>query len=158
MLKGSRQRRRGFVLRRAPKVCGYRRERCVALKVCASSQDVVISPIRKIGVCPGANGLSGGAVRPRRWDPNHLRGGIEACLCALRSADNQNRDLVQKGYQRSDAAARGHLVGGLTQARYINSGDRTLSVSDVKVMLEGTVPERRMKHSIEDLIVGCPGV
>ena len=44
------------------------------------------------------------------------------------------------------------------EARYIDSSDVTVEVSGAKVVLEGTVPERRMKHAIEDLTDACPGV
>ena len=34
----------------------------------------------------------------------------------------------------------------------------TVTVDGGKVTLDGTVPERRMKHYIEDLVEACPGV
>lgn len=34
----------------------------------------------------------------------------------------------------------------------------TVTVDGGKVTLEGTVPERRMKHYIQDLVDACPGV
>lgn len=63
-----------------------------------------------------------------------------------------------KGYQRSDERLREDISDRLMQARYIDSSDVTVGVSDAKVVLEGTVPERRMKHAIEDLVDACPGV
>ena len=44
------------------------------------------------------------------------------------------------------------------EARHIDSSDVTVEVAGGKVVLEGTVPERRMKHAIEDLTDACPGV
>jgi len=44
------------------------------------------------------------------------------------------------------------------EARHIDSSDVTVEVTGAKVVLEGTVPERRMKHAIEDLVDACPGV
>jgi osmotically-inducible protein OsmY len=38
------------------------------------------------------------------------------------------------------------------------ASDVTVTVDGGKVTLEGTVPERRMKHYIEDLVDACPGV
>jgi hypothetical protein len=43
-------------------------------------------------------------------------------------------------------------------ADHIDSSDVSVSVSSGKVTLEGTVPERYMKHAIEDLVDACPGV
>lgn len=63
-----------------------------------------------------------------------------------------------KGYQRSDERLREDISERLMQARYIDSSDVTVEVSGAKVVLEGTVPERRMKHAIEDLADACPGV
>ena len=40
----------------------------------------------------------------------------------------------------------------------IDSSEVSVVVKDAKVTLEGTVPNRRMKHAIEDLTDQCPGV
>ncbi len=63
-----------------------------------------------------------------------------------------------KGYQRSDERLREDICERLMEARYIDSSDVTVEVSAAKVVLEGTVPQRRMKHAIEDLADACPGV
>ncbi len=63
-----------------------------------------------------------------------------------------------KGYQRSDERLREDISERLMEARYIDSSDVTVEVSGAKVVLDGTVPERRMKHAIEDLVDACPGV
>jgi hypothetical protein len=63
-----------------------------------------------------------------------------------------------KGYQRSDERLREDISERLMEARQIDSSDVTVEVSAAKVVLEGTVPERRMKHAIEDLVDACPGV
>jgi hypothetical protein len=44
------------------------------------------------------------------------------------------------------------------QAAHIDSSEVTVNVVGGKVTLEGTVPDRYMKHSIEDLADQCPGV
>jgi hypothetical protein len=41
---------------------------------------------------------------------------------------------------------------------HIDSSEVTVEVRDAKVVLEGVVPDRRMKHAIEDLVDACPGV
>jgi hypothetical protein len=63
-----------------------------------------------------------------------------------------------KGYQRSDERLREDISERLLEARHIDSSDVTVEVSGAKVVLEGTVPDRRMKHAIEDLVDACPGV
>jgi hypothetical protein len=63
-----------------------------------------------------------------------------------------------KGYQRSDERLREDISERLMEARYIDSSDVTVEVAGAKVVLDGTVPERRMKHAIEDLVDACPGV
>jgi len=63
-----------------------------------------------------------------------------------------------KGYQRSDERLREDISERLMQAQHIDSSDVTVEVSGAKVVLEGTVPERWMKHAIEDLVDACPGV
>jgi hypothetical protein len=63
-----------------------------------------------------------------------------------------------KGYQRSDERLREDISERLMEARHIDSSDVTVEVTGAKVVLEGTVPERRMKHAIEDLVDACPGV
>ena len=63
-----------------------------------------------------------------------------------------------KGYQRSDERLREDISERLMQARHLDSSDVTVEVAGAKVVLEGTVPERRMKHAIEDLTDACPGV
>jgi hypothetical protein len=44
------------------------------------------------------------------------------------------------------------------EAYEIDSSEVTVEVQGAKVILEGTVPSRHMKHSIEDLVDACPGV
>jgi osmotically-inducible protein OsmY len=62
------------------------------------------------------------------------------------------------GYQRTDERLREDISERLMQAREIDSSDVTVEVKGAKVLLEGTVPERHMKHAIEDLADACPGV
>ncbi len=63
-----------------------------------------------------------------------------------------------KGYQRSDERLREDISERLLQSDHIDSSDVTVEVAGGKVRLEGTVPERPMKHAIEDLVDACPGV
>jgi hypothetical protein len=63
-----------------------------------------------------------------------------------------------KGYQRSDERLREDISERLMQAYHIDSSEVTVTVASGKVTLEGTVPDRSMKHAIEDLVDACPGV
>lgn len=63
-----------------------------------------------------------------------------------------------KGYRRSDERIREDLCDRLMRARHIDSSEVTVEVTNGTVVLEGTVPQRRMKHAIEDLADACLGV
>ena len=43
-------------------------------------------------------------------------------------------------------------------SHHIDSSDVEVEVSGGKVTLQGTVPDRRMKHAIEDMAGACSGV
>jgi osmotically-inducible protein OsmY len=63
-----------------------------------------------------------------------------------------------KGYKRSDERLKEDISERLMQNGHIDPSEVTVEVQNGKVTLEGTVPERRMKHQIEDLVDDCPGV
>ena len=63
-----------------------------------------------------------------------------------------------KGYRRSDARIEEDIVDRLRRADHVDCEDVSLRVQDGIVTLEGTVPERWMKHTIEDLASDCAGV
>jgi len=63
-----------------------------------------------------------------------------------------------KGYQRSDERIREEICDELMQTDHIDSSEVAVEVTAAKVTLVGTVPERWMKHAIEDLADACPGV
>jgi osmotically-inducible protein OsmY len=52
----------------------------------------------------------------------------------------------------------GRIDSSELQDERLDASAVTVTVDGGKVTLEGTVPERRMKHYIEDLVEGCPGV
>jgi hypothetical protein len=66
--------------------------------------------------------------------------------------------LGPKGYQRSDERLREDISERLMEAYEIDSSEVTVQVLGGKVVLEGTVPDRYMKHAIEDLADAAPGV
>jgi osmotically-inducible protein OsmY len=63
-----------------------------------------------------------------------------------------------KGYQRSDDRIREEIYEQLIQREHLDAEEVTVTVKDGNVTLEGTVPERRMKHEIEDIADQCIGV
>ena len=63
-----------------------------------------------------------------------------------------------KGYQRTDERIREEICDELMQTDHLDSSEVTVEVAAAKVTLDGTVPERWMKHAIEDLADACPGV
>ncbi len=63
-----------------------------------------------------------------------------------------------KGYTRSDERLREDISERLMQAYDIDSSEVTVQVQGGKVVLDGTVPSRHMKHAIEDIADGAPGV
>jgi osmotically-inducible protein OsmY len=63
-----------------------------------------------------------------------------------------------KGWTRSDERIKDDISEQLYNDARIDSSEVTIEVEDGKVTLQGTVDQRYMKHAIEDLVDGCPGV
>ena len=63
-----------------------------------------------------------------------------------------------RGYKRSDERLREEISERLTQAGDIDCSKVTVEVLGGRVVLEGTVPDRYMKHAIEELADAAPGV
>jgi len=78
----------------------------------------------------------------------------------MRGAPLQRRRYATgpKGYKRSDERLREDICERLMQSYDIDSSEVTVEVLGAKVVLEGTVPDRYMKHAIEDLCDAAPGV
>ncbi|MCR4466646.1 BON domain-containing protein [Burkholderia sp. SCN-KJ] len=60
-----------------------------------------------------------------------------------------------KGYTRSDERIREDVCERLAYALDIDVSDVSVQVRDGRVELDGTVPQRWMKHDIEDIADGC---
>jgi osmotically-inducible protein OsmY len=58
----------------------------------------------------------------------------------------------------SDERMREQIRNALMRARSLDTRNVTVLVSDARVVLEGSVPERRTKHAVGDLAAACPGV
>lgn len=63
-----------------------------------------------------------------------------------------------KHYERSDERIREFICERLAQYQSLDVSEVSVEVDGGCVALEGTVPERRMKHLIEDVAAGCWGV
>lgn len=70
-----------------------------------------------------------------------------------RSDERIHQDICERlaqPFERFDAS---DLV-----SEHLDASDVTVRVEGGRVILDGTVPERRMKQHIEDLVDACPGV
>lgn len=63
-----------------------------------------------------------------------------------------------KGYERSDERLKEDVCERLMWSDDIDASEVTVEVKSGVVHLDGAVPERRMKHAIEDVVDECPGV
>lgn len=63
-----------------------------------------------------------------------------------------------KGYRRSDERICEILCERLIHATHVDPSEVSVDVSGAKVTLEGSVPDRRMKHAIEDIAADCYGI
>jgi hypothetical protein len=75
-----------------------------------------------------------------------------------RARRSPERPRGPKGYQRSDERIHEDVHQQLERADHVDVEDVAVSVASGVVTLEGTVPERRMKHAIEDIVDGVHGV
>jgi hypothetical protein len=68
------------------------------------------------------------------------------------------RGRTPKGYTRSDERIKDDVCEQLYRTPDIDVSDVTVEARNGTIALEGTVPDRRMKHRIEDLCEQCIGV
>jgi len=108
----------------------------------------------------GAYSASAGGGYPR---------GRGALAFAHSSVQRAPRPRGPKGYTRTDERIREDICERLSHPlgrfgasdlsnEHLDVSDVSVQVQGGKVLLEGTVPERRMKHGIEDIVDACPGV
>lgn len=89
---------------------------------------------------------------PRERESRSRQGG------SGQSPQQRRFPMGPKGYTRSDERLREDISERLMQAYDIDSSEVTVQVQGGKVVLDGTVPSRRMKHAIEDIADNAPGV
>jgi hypothetical protein len=86
--------------------------------------------------------------REHEWQRSKERPGLIAKLYAR----------GPKGYTRSDERIEDDISERLWRAEHIDSREVTVVVENGVVKLTGTVPERWMRHEIEDIVDSCMGV
>ncbi|HEY9446309.1 MAG TPA: BON domain-containing protein [Burkholderiales bacterium] len=67
------------------------------------------------------------------------------------------RARMPRSYQRSDQRIREEICERLADNDRLDATDVSVEVSSGRVVLEGSVPERRMKYMIEDTAAECLG-
>lgn len=63
-----------------------------------------------------------------------------------------------KGYRRSDESITEEICERLSDDPYIDASDIAVTSRDGRVVLEGSVDERPIKHRVEDIVADCAGV
>lgn len=96
---------------------------------------------------------------PSGGQPSGGYGSYGAYQTGTQQAGLQGRTpRAPKDYVRSDERIRELICESLAHHPNIDASDVSVQVSQGRVSLEGAVPERRMKHEIEDLADSCWGV
>lgn len=98
----------------------------------------------------GAGGYAGTWGAPSQYGPQSQYGQVQPGRTGARRGP--------KGYHRSDERIKEDICERLMQREHIDAGDVTVEVKESRVTLEGQVPERRMKHEIEDIVDSVMGV
>ncbi|WP_207766172.1 BON domain-containing protein [Solimonas fluminis] len=75
-----------------------------------------------------------------------------------RQESRQAQRRTPKGYTRSDERIRDDVCEQLYHSRDVDVGNVSVEVKGGTITLEGSVPERGMKHRIEDICDRCIGV
>lgn len=88
--------------------------------------------------------------------PEAARGGSDGH--AHRRAGPSRHPIAPRPIRRSDPELYEDICEALTERRDVDSSEVTVAVHDGEVLLEGSVPQRRMRYLIEDLAAGHPSV
>jgi hypothetical protein len=107
-------------------------------------------------VGPGGFGYAESNYGPTRYGEAFGRAGREGenPADAPRDMERERRSFIGRGprnYRRSDERIRETICERLTDDPQVDASEVTVEVKDGVVTLAGTVPERRMKHRIEDI-------
>ena len=88
------------------------------------------------------------SFREHKWQQSRERPGLLARVYAR----------GPKGYTRSDERIKEDISEKLWRSEHVDSSEVTVAVNYGVVTLTGTVPERWMRHEIEDVADDCFGV
>jgi len=87
----------------------------------------------------------------RGWESGRERGGIRGTIGRLFGRG-------PKGYKRSDERIKEDICERLWRSDNVDSSEVTITVKEGEVTLSGTVPERWMRHEIENIVDDSMGV
>ncbi|HWW80440.1 MAG TPA: BON domain-containing protein, partial [Steroidobacteraceae bacterium] len=87
----------------------------------------------------------------RRWESGRERGGMRGTIGRLFGRG-------PKGYKRSDERIKEDICERLWRSDNVDSSEVTVTVKEGEVTLSGTVPERWMRHEIENIVDDSMGV
>jgi osmotically-inducible protein OsmY len=87
----------------------------------------------------------------RGWESGRERGGIRGTVGRLFGRG-------PKGYKRSDERIKEDICERLWRSDNVDSSEVTITVKEGEVTLSGTVPERWMRHEIENIVDDSMGV
>lgn len=107
---------------------------------------------------------AGGETRPAQllggsggdYGGHDLLAAGEDASFSQRGANQRGRG--PRGYARSDERLREDICERLTDDPDLDAGPLEVRVLEGKVMLDGTLPQRWMKHHAENLVAQCRGV
>lgn len=101
----------------------------------------------------------GGYGYPYGGGSNYAAGSQYGSVGAYGQGSQANRGRGPKNYSRSTERVREDVCERLSSDPYIDASDIDVNVGENgRIVLEGTVNERWMKHRIEDMIDATPGV
>ena len=82
-------------------------------------------------------------------------GARQAAYFMQEPASVRARSRMPRSYRRSDERVREDICEQLAADPRIDAADVSVAVREGRVVLEGTVPERRMRYVIEDIAAAC---
>jgi hypothetical protein len=108
-----------------------------------------------------AAGYGSARMSPSQWSRMQWRaagaqfypGGAYEQLSEL-----SHRGRGPKGYKRTDDLLKEIICEQLTDDPFIDARDVSVEIENSEVTLHGSVPERRQKYAIEDLVADVAGV
>ena len=107
----------------------------------------------------GAGTYPGGGYRGAGYQGSYQgTGGYQSGSYGAAPMSGAARNRPPKGYTRSDERLMEDICEQLTHNPFIDAGEVSVQVKEGKVTLEGSVPERSMKHCAEDIVEACSGV